>query len=640
MQTGKSFVRRFAIFKFLFTALLGALVFTETGWTAEKFAELDTNRIAQIEAMLPEKPAGFGRPCADRAFWTSPATLAAVGNSVKTAEKLLAETFPAWNDDLYLEYSRIGRRPPGEKMMDDRSAWLYPLVLAECLENQGRFLPLINQVLHAYASDPTWTWPAHDGKLQNFHRLSYSVDLRSSAFSADLAEALYLLGDRLDPAVRREVAAAMEERVFAPIRKTLATGNGNDWIGKRSRPVQNNWNAVCLAGVVGAARTFLPDRRDRAVFVAAAEHYSIYFLNEYNPDGYCTEGPGYWAYGFGNYVLLREIVKDATAGRVELFSNSKIRAIAAYGFRVQLTDHLVPPFADCHFGAKAEVSLVGYCNRVFKFGLDGYQNSPPFGRGRLASVFMTETPAETPVNPSQENATALHSFFENAGVLISRPSPGTACCLSIAIKAGGNGSHSHNDVGSFIIALDGQLVAGDPGGPRAYNNKVFGPERYTYKLLNSYGHPVPVVAGQLQKEATKANPRVLETHFTAAEDEMKMDLAPAYEVPELQKLVRTMRYSRAGAGSIVIEDDVAFTKPMPFECALETYGTIKDVDAHTFEFTLGGRKIRAEVEASGDFAVTRESIQELDAPAFTRLAFKLNQPVANATVKITFHGAQ
>lgn len=604
----------------------------------ESFFELPPARVAAIEAMLPGQPAGFGRPIGDRVFWSDAKTRALSGSAVADAEKLLAEKFPAWSDDLYLDFSRTGTRPPGEKMLRERLAWLYPLVVAECVENQGRFLPRLNEVLRAYAGEPTWTLPAHDGKLDNFHRKKYSVDLRSSSVAAELAQAIYLLGDRLDPAVRREVTAAIEEKVFAPIRHSLATGVGTYWLGSKSSPVQNNWNAVCLAGVVGAARTLLPDRHDRAVFIAAGEHCSAYFINGFRDDGYCDEGAGYWAYGFGNYVILRETLADATGGRIDLFANPKIRNIALYGERIQLLEHTAPPFADCRFGTKADAGLIGYCKQVLKLGDGGENQTPSACKEKLAAQFMTVTPCATATeSAAEENEfTTLHSFFDQAGVLVCRPKIGTTNRISAAIKAGGNSSHSHNDIGSFVIASGGEILVGDPGGPRAYNNKVFGPERFTYKILNSFGHPVPVVAGQLQRDATKVHPKVLKTIFTEARDEIHIDLKPAYAVPELKNLVRTLRYLRNGAGAVEIEDEVEFTKLTSFELALPTLGSFKQIDKRTIEFASGGEKIYATIETPDGFELTSERIEELDAPPFIRLGIKLSKPVTAATVKVIF----
>jgi len=53
--------------------------------------------------MLPEQPAGFGVPCADRAAW-QPAALY-FQSSIARAETFIAAPLPPWDDQAYLRYS-------------------------------------------------------------------------------------------------------------------------------------------------------------------------------------------------------------------------------------------------------------------------------------------------------------------------------------------------------------------------------------------------------------------------------------------------------------------------------------------------------------------------------------------------------
>jgi hypothetical protein len=600
---------------------------------ARPYVELEVKRIDEIAQFLPEKPAGFGRPISDRGFWENTATRASVGNVVRSAEAFLGKDLPPWNDELYLEFSRIGRRPPGEKMQAARSAWLRPLMLAECIENKGRFLPALAKAIEGYLAEPTWTMPAHDGNLANFKRKSYSVDLRSSAFGAELAQALYLLEDRLDAGLRTRLMAALEERCLGPVRQTLITGKGgNWWLGSKQHPEQNNWNTVCLAGVVNAARTVSPSRQDRALFIAAGEHYSAYFLNGFRKDGFCDEGGGYWSYGFGNFIVLREVIIQSTQGKVDLFADPKVRNIALFGSRFQLGDGLMPPFADCRAETRADKGLLAYCNQVLKLGLDGLDNVAPLGRQQ----FMEPTPYAGPqAAKTADERIGVRSYFEDSKILVCRPSS-AASRLAAAIKAGGNSSHSHNDIGSFAITQGKTMMVGEAGGPCAYNNKVFSSQRYTFKILNSFGHPVPVPAGQLQKDATTVKAPVLSTSFTEAADEIQIDLKPAYTVPELAKLTRTLRYDRGGSGAVTIEDEVVFNKPSTFETALTTRATWKQVNDRTILFTSAGETLQATIDTATGFTISAETIEELEAPVYTRLGIKLAQPVTGAKIKITF----
>lgn len=604
----------------------------------EKFAELDPARVNQIAGMLPEKPGGFGQPIGNRQFWSSPDVQAVCGKVIPEAERLLATPFPAWDDALYLDYSKTGQRPPGEKMMRARDGWLFPLVTSECLENKGRFLPRIREVLLEYVKQPTWTLPAHDGDLGNFHKRRYSVDLSSSAMAAQLAQALYLLGDKLDPDSRGKVLSALDGRIFSPVRESLRTGKGSWWLGSRSKPVQNNWNAVCLAGVAGAARTVLPDRRDRAVFLAAGEHYSKYFVNGFRDDGYCDEGYGYWGYGFGNYAVLREVLMDATRGKVDLFKDPKVAAMALYGVRAVIVDSRVPTFADSRLGTRADRLWVAYCNSVLNLDLPDYPLPRNPGGKALQTVFMGATPVEG-AGKAKDSKIGPRSFFENTGVLVSRPLPGSPGRLGVAVKAGGNTSHSHNDIGSFVIVYKGEIPVGDPGGPHAYNSQTFGPRRYENKLLNSFGHPVPVVDGKLQKDATKVVAKILSTKFTDAADEIRIDLRPAYDVPGLKKLERVLTYGRSGSGQVVVEDVVESSKPIAFEIALPATGSFKQLDDRRIEFSAGQARLIATVETPDGFTLSDEVVSELAAPPFHRVGLKLLKPVTSAKVRVTFRPA-
>lgn len=596
------------------------------------FAELDPGRVEQIAPLLPEGASGFGLPSTRREVWGDPQFAAQFPKAVAEAEKLLKQDFPAWDDEAYLMFSRTGSRSEGERMQGRRGAWLDTLVLAECLENKGRFLSKINSVLGEYAKEKTWTLAAHDRSLKNFKGTEYDVDLRSSAFAAELAQALYLLGDKLDLEVRARVLAAIEQKVFAPMRASFRTGKGNYWLR-----AEHNWNSVCLNGVVCAALAALPDRRERATYVAAAEHYGDYFIAGFGEDGYCTEGAGYWNYGFGNFVTLRERVLQATGGRVDLFRDPRIRAVALYGLRVQMADRMAPPYSDCHTGSRPDDWIVRYCNLTLGLGVRGYD--PPLGirTQGLVTCCMDAFPnaAARPAAAAGENTMGPRSYFQRAGILISRPGSNGACRLTASIKAGGNGNHSHNDIGSFIVQLGNEFMAGEPGGPRRYTAKTFSAQRYDIPVIGSFGHPVPVLAGKFQLDATKVKPRVLRTEFTEAQDEMVIDLTPAYDAPGLKKLVRTFRFSREGQGSVVVEDQIEFTAPQPVELALPTAGSWKKAGDRVLEITKGRERIRVGIQTPDGYEVEAKEIDE-SSPVATRIGIKLKKPVQSATVRMAF----
>jgi hypothetical protein len=242
------------------------------------------SRIREVAAMLDATPAGFGKDYHDRAAWDALARLPQFAKVIPRAESFLTKPFPAWDEAAYEDYKRTGKRAVTRKLFNDREAWLAPLIWAECLENRGRFTPLINHVLEEYVHQKTWTPPYNDPPNGNEKTVHFSVGLESAMFGWELAQALYMLDDKVTPGVRADVMQALRERIFTPVLTSYRTGRGHWWITAKM-----NWNSVCLAGVTGAALTALPSRDERATFAAAGAHYSANGVAGYKEDGYDPE---------------------------------------------------------------------------------------------------------------------------------------------------------------------------------------------------------------------------------------------------------------------------------------------------------------------------------------------------------------
>ena len=605
-------------------------------WSAEsRYLDLDPERIAQIAEMLPEKPQGMGPAITDRAAFAMLQGMSIYTGIVAEAEALLTQDFPEWNDEAYLECSRTGLRPGGEKMMYRRRVWLQPLVLAECFENNGRFVPAIEMVLREFCRQKAWTLPAHDRNLSNFNGTDYTVDLSSALWTFNMAQALYMLGDKLSNEVRQEVLDTMHERMFDPVLDSLKTGRnirGNHFWLK----TENNWNAVCLAGVSGAALTALPSREERAVFAAMAEHYSPNYLKGYSDDGYCTEGLGYYNYGFENYILMREMLWHATAGKIDLFADPKVRKIALFGPNIEIINGVCPLIADCKINVRVDEKILWYCNRALGLGLSGCEKlqlpRPFWLYGNGVYLFPGSTAQKAKAEYSVDR---LRSRFDESGVLICRPSAGGK--LGVCLKGGNNAEHhNHNDVGSFTVALGTERPVGDPGGVNAYNGDMFGPERYTkYQTFRSLSHPVPFVAGREQRFGLDAAAKVLHEEISDLQDEMKLDLRAAYDVPGLKKLERTFVFSRVGDGSLTVTDAFEFSKPQDFAVVLTTHGTWKQIDSSTLEFSSGDETVTASFSAPGELEFKSEDISE-NGLNFTRVIASLKAPQQNGTVEVVF----
>jgi hypothetical protein len=342
-------------------------------------------RVNEIATRLSPKPAGFGHLITDRAAWEKLAMLPAFAEIVSEARTLAKESVPNLPDDLFLDFSLTGNRDRCQRVLAARGHRLVTLTLAECLENHGRFLRPLSATIGAICQERTWVYPAHDGKLNNFYGRTVEMDLRATAVAWELATADYLLGDKLSPATRQLIRENVQRRVLQPFRD-MVDGRRAEMHWLRAT---HNWNAVCLAGVTGAALALEDSPKDRAWFVAAAGHYIRFFLSGFTPDGYCSEGIGYWNYGFGHFLMLAEAIRQATGGHLDLVADPAALQPALFCTRTEILNGIYPTIADCHPGSRPDPHFVRLICQRFGLKLPGQpkaDSAKPLGR--LAETMM------------------------------------------------------------------------------------------------------------------------------------------------------------------------------------------------------------------------------------------------------------
>lgn len=598
--------------------------------------------VKRFAEMLPKTPQGVGRPIGDRQAWETVAKAPAFKGVVASAERLMAKPMPDLPDDLYLDFSRTGNRDRCQRVLSQRHSRFAALTLAECLENRGRFLPAIEEAIRAVALEKSWTLPAHDRRLDSFYGRQIDIDLASSTLSWNLATADYWLGDKLSTETRDLIRRELERRTFTPYLGYLTQGKPRMWWPTCT----SNWNAVCQSGVTGAALAIIDSPERRAVFAAAADRLIKHFLEGFTPDGYCSEGLGYWNYGFGHFVLLAETMHQATDGKVDWFDNLQVEQIAQFGRRLEILPGVYPAFADCGVNARPDVQIHAFVSRRFGFGWqDDEQRGLLLAGGITNELFrfgLLGQPNSASERPAAAKAPglALRDWFSDAGILISRPA--SAKGLGVAIKGGHNAEHhNHNDIGSYVVALAGTTRLVDPGA-EVYTARTFSADRYKSGVLNSFGHPVPRVAGQLQKTGRKAAARVLKTEFTDTTDTLALDLSSAYDVQELKALERTFVFSREGTGRLTVTDHVRSAKPQEFGTALVTFSKWRQVGEDQLLVGEGAEAVRVKITTDGPkFRLQAEEIHEdLHGKRIPiRIGIDLTEPVAEAQISLTIEPA-
>ena len=583
--------------------LPGLVVFLAAGFVSPAAMQTDAakadsanpGRLRDIAAMLPE-----------HAGWP----LEHTQSSARIVSEALNGPLPDCSDDCYCGYSRTGSRAPYQGNFFKRTGYLVHCAAAVAERNDRDCLKKAIEILNLLCEQKSWSLPAHDTDLAIFNGQTIRIDLGSSEATKDIAESLVLLKGKIPPELDQRVRAEIDRRTFAvyrDIRNAKQTGGkalkGNFWFYTRS-----NWCAVCHGNVVIAALTLIEDKKERAAYVEAAERGMRFFLESFLDDGYCTEGMGYWNYGYGHFLDLVFAVKKVTGGKVDYSQSPRARRALAYAFGYRLDAWHCPSFADGGGGSPGK--------RYLEMGVELWPDFKKVLEGDLLP----------------------RDLFPNAMVYVGRSSR-----MQIGLKGGNNDElHNHNDVGSWTLTVDGVEIAGDPG-HEEYTAKTFGPHRYESQLLNSYGHPVPVVAGDLQGTGASYHAAIVETNFTDKIDTFALDLSTAYPMvaKKLGSLRRKLELRRRKDHDVLtIADFLSAKRKIPFESPFVTLGDYtmgKDRKSFTVTRSEGSRnasiKVQVGVKADGAaWHLEEKTLPNPGRPDVKRIAVVFDEPVDTASV--------
>jgi hypothetical protein len=113
-------------------------------------------------------------------------------------------------------------------------------------------------------------------------------------------------------------------------------------------------------------------------------------------------------------------------------------------------------------------------------------------------------------------------------VMTARSAEGAAGGWFLAVKGGHNAeSHNHNDVGQFIVYLDGRPVIVDAG-VGEYTARTFSGDRYTIWTMQSAFHNLPTVDGVMQEPGRSYAARQVERAMDDRSASLSLDIAGAY----------------------------------------------------------------------------------------------------------------
>ena len=478
---------------------------------------------------------------------------------IAEAEKFLGQPWPALPATLYLEFARIGNRSNFEEPYFERRERLTDLVLAECMENKGRFVDEIVNGLWAILEESSWVLPAHIGSQKAGVGLPDTgepiVDLFSAETVGILSWTHYLLGERLDqvsPLIRPRLVKEAHTRVLDPCFQR----DDFWWMAFHTDHI-NNWNPWCNSNWLTAALLLEKDDKLRTMVVAKILRSLDLFMASYHADGGCDEGPSYWGRAGASLFDCLELLRSASNGKIDIYDQPLIREMGRYIYRVHIDGPYYINFAD----APAKLTISG--DLVFRYGERiGDKNMTALGAfveqqrmkssplpGRDLSRGLAALAGLGAITKTEGRESYIRdAWLDGIQVMAARSKEGSAEGLYLAAKGGHNNeSHNHNDVGNFIVYYNGQPVLIDAG-VGTYTRKTFSDQRYEIWTMQSAYHNLPTINGVMQHEGREFAARDVRYHADDSAAELSLDIAGTYpEKAGVRSWKRTVRLERGKA---------------------------------------------------------------------------------------------
>ncbi|WP_083925318.1 heparinase II/III domain-containing protein [Flexithrix dorotheae] len=473
---------------------------------------------------------------------------------LENGEKALQYEWPSLKATMFLEFARIGNRSNFQNVRSERRNMVADLLLAELVENKGRFTDQLVNGIWLICEESYWGVPAHlylqkDGPgLPNVEEPT--VDLFAAQTANLLAWTDYLLNEKLD-----EVSPLIRPRIFKETDERILTPNleRDDfwWMGFSDRIV-NNWNPWINSNWLSAALLLERDEERRKKAVNKIILSLDKFLNPYPADGGCDEGPSYWGHAGGSLFDCLELLYSATDGKFDVYENQLVKNIGTYLYKVYIDKDYFVNFADA--AAKVTISsdlVYRYGKRINDDNLKAFgaymaknQQKEKSERGidrKLFALFNAEE-----IEAAEASLPNVRdSYFEDLQVMTARSVSGSSKSLYLAAKGGHNAeSHNHNDIGNFIVYVKGNPAIIDAGSG-TYTRKTFSSQRYELWNNQSGYHNLPTVNGVMQQAGREFKAENVKYKGTNSYAQFSLNIEDAYpEEAGITSWKRTIRLTR------------------------------------------------------------------------------------------------
>lgn len=498
---------------------------------------------------------GIFPPAVDRTAWmTLPAAMRQ--EIAQLAQDYREQPYPMRRATDFLAFVRNGSRKADENPYFFRRRKLCAAALGYCLEPNAQDLDEVIDGLWCICEEISWVISAHNvnpvpgapssreyplpDKAQPY------IDLFTAQTGMVLSLVFDLMADALDAtsdSIRRVVEGEILQRILEPFMAT----DDFWWMGVK-RTDLNNWTPWILSNVMLTAECWMRDQTRLSALLERACAMLDRWLACVPEDGGCDEGAGYWNMAGGALLDCLDVLERVTGGEMTFWQDEKLRRILSFPAKAQVAGHWFVNFADCDARPYLSGERLQWAGeklgdaRLTALGVelrgtlaDEINDTPNFSR-MLNKLFHPAVQAADAPGPVDTWLPKLQLRMVERGGL-------TLCC-----HGGHNGeSHNHNDVGSFMLYVDGEPQLVDAGN-MVYTAKTFSAERYTLWNTRSAYHNLPMIGGQEQLPGSEHTAR----DVACLPEGLSLDMAGAYP-PGGTACRRTMRLTEKG---LAVEDAI------------------------------------------------------------------------------------
>jgi hypothetical protein len=479
-------------------------------------------------------------PADDRAAWSGLAAGVRAGRGEPWPQPLLSDYARYWRDG-----NRTAYEDPAARLRDRTAG----AVLAAAVTGAVADLDEAADGLYLLCEQSTWCWAAHEtfaaerGRVVPDPDRPY-LDLGAAETAGLLAWADLVLGAALDrrvPGLRERVRREVRRRVLDPFRDDRRW----HWLGLDGH--LHNWNPWIHGHVLAATLFLAPDPVVVDLVVDGLDRY----LAAQPADGGCDEGYAYWWNGPARLAEALQLLDWATGGRLHPWDLPPLAELARYpqrvdlggGWAVNVGDGPARPDPAQPWHVLHRWGIACGARDVAEYAAS-HAGGQSAGLGR--ALIGLHDPAWRAATPAPV-ALPERSWLPDVQLLVCREPGG----LALAVKGGHNDeNHNHNDVGSYIVAVDGVPAVIDLGQP-TYTAISFTDRRYEQWVTRGGWHNLPVIGGHEQAPGRAFRA----TGVHADGDALHLDLSGAYPPGAGCRRWRRVARLDRDRGAVVVADE-------------------------------------------------------------------------------------